>query len=270
MADFDRALVRPPAATFAAGLTQAALGAPDLELALAQHAAYCAELARAGLELIRLAPEAAFPDSVFVEDTAILTARGVVVTRPGATSRAGETAAIAAALVRLGLEPLRIEAPGCVDGGDVCEVDGRFLIGLSTRTNPEGARQLARHLDALGFGSTTLDVRGLGPGLLHLKSGLSELGDGRLAVVAELADHPRLAGYELVVVEPAEAYAANCIRVNDRVLVAAGHPRFAGALERLGYAVEALEMSEFRKMDGGLSCLSLRFPRGLAGAATLL
>jgi dimethylargininase len=267
MPRFDRALVRSPAATFAAGLTQAGLGAPDFELALAQHAAYCAALARAGLEIVRLPPDADFPDSTFVEDTAVVTAHGVVLTRPGAASRAGETAAIAAALAALGVEALPIEPPGTVDGGDVCETDDGFLIGLSSRTDEEGARQLAARLADWGYRAATIDVRALGPALLHLKSGLSELGDGRLAVVPELAGHPALAGRELVVVQPGEAYAANCIRVNDRVLVADGFPRFAAELERLGYRVERLAMSEFRKMDGGLSCLSLRLPADLAGGA---
>jgi dimethylargininase len=266
MSNFDRALVRPPAATFAAGLTEAGLGAPELDLALAQHAAYCDALERAGLELIRLAAEPDFPDSTFVEDTAILTARGAVLTRPGAASRAGETAAIDAALARLGVAPARIEAPGSVDGGDVCDVDGHFLIGLSSRTNDEGARQLAGHLAAWGYSAATIDVRGQGPTLLHLKSGLSELGDGRLVVLPELVGHPELARYELVAVDELESYAANCVRVNDHVLVAAGYPRFAERLERLGYRVWPLEMSEFRKMDGGLSCLSLRLPRGLGAA----
>jgi dimethylargininase len=264
---FDRALARPPAATFAAGLTEAGLGAPDLDLALAQHAAYCAALERAGLAVVELPADPDFPDSTFVEDTAIVTARGAVLTRPGAASRAGETAAIAAALAALGVDCVQIEPPGTVDGGDVCETDDGFLIGLSSRTNETGARQLIERLAAWGYRAATLDVRALGPALLHLKSGLSELGEGRLAVVAELAGHPALAGRELVVVAPAEAYAANCIRVNDRVLVADGFPRFAAELERLGYRVERLAMSEFRKMDGGLSCLSLRLPAGLAGDA---
>lgn len=267
MTSFDRALVRPPAETFAAGLTQAGLGAPDFALACAQHAAYCAALEAAGLELIRLVPELDLPDSTFVEDTAILTPRGAIVTRPGAASRTREIDTIAVALGRIGGEPRRIEAPGTVDGGDVCDVDGQFLIGLSTRTNEAGARQLAAHLAAWGYTAATLDVRALGPALLHLKSGLSELGDGRVAVVPELAADPALARFERVVVAAEESYAANCIRVNDRVLVAAGYPRFAATLDRLDYRVEALPMTEFRKMDGGLSCLSLRFPRGLSAPA---
>lgn len=263
MPRFDRAIVRPPGPSFTAGLSTAGLGAPDLELALAQHEAYCRTLAEVGLELVRLLPDPDFPDSTFVEDTAVVTAAGAVLTRPGAPTRAGETAAIAEALDRLAIEVRAILAPGTVDGGDVCEADGRFLIGLSSRTNLEGAYQLSRHLAELGFDATTFDIRSADSTLLHLKSGLSYLGDGRLAVVPELVGHPALASYELVAVDKVESYAANCVRVNDHVLVAAGYPSFAERLERLGYRIRPLEMSEFRKMDGGLSCLSLRLPAGL-------
>jgi dimethylargininase len=263
MPRFDRAVVRPPGATFAVGLTTAGLGAPDLELAREQHDAYCRTLAEVGLELVRLPPDPGLPDSTFVEDTAVVTAAGAVLARPGAPARAGETAAIAEALDRLAIEVRAILAPGTVDGGDVCEAGGHFLIGLSSRTNVEGARQLEAHFAELGFATAKIDVRGLGPRLLHLKSGLADLGDGRLAVVPELVGHPQLGRYELVAVDEAESDAANCLRINDHVLVAAGYPRFAERLERLGYRIRPLEMSEFRKMDGGLSCLSLRIPEGL-------
>ena len=133
------------------------------------------------------------------------------------------------------------------------------LVGRSRRTNAEGIRQLAAWLEPSGLPVAAIDIRELA-GILHLKSGLSWLGDGRLAVVDALADHPALAGFQRVRVAPAEAYAANCVRVNDRVLLAAGHPRFQAVLGALGYRVEALEMTEFRKMDGGLSCLSIRLP----------
>jgi len=266
MPRFDRAIVRPPADTFASGLSEAGLGAPDVAVAREQHEAYCRALSALGLELVRLDPDPAHPDSTFVEDTAIVAATAAVLTRPGAPSREGETAAIAELFDRLAIETRTIVAPGTVDGGDVCEVDGHFLIGLSRRTNEEGVRQLSALLAELGSTTATIDVRGLGPGLLHLKSGLSDLGDGRLAVVPELADHPRLARYELVVVEAAERYAANCVRLNEAILIAAGSPRLAERLARLGYSLRELEMSEFRKMDGGLSCLSLRLQAGLHAA----
>ncbi|MCB9701163.1 MAG: N(G),N(G)-dimethylarginine dimethylaminohydrolase [Myxococcales bacterium] len=265
MSRFTRALVRLPASTFAQGLTEAGLGPPDLELALAQHAAYCEALASAGLEVIRLPPAPEFPDSTFVEDAAILTPRGAILTRPGAPSRAGEVEGIAAALSALGVDALRLEGPGHVDGGDVCEAEGEVLIGLSSRTDPAGAEALTRALAGLGMPATTIDVRGRGPALLHLKTGLAYVGEGRVVVVQELADEPALAAYERIVVGPAEAHAANCVRVGDRVLMPTGAPRLVDALIALGLAVQLLEISEFRKMDGGLSCLSLRWPEGLAG-----
>ena len=256
---FARALVRAPAETFAAGLTTAGLGAPDLARARDQHAAYCRALERSGLEVVRLEPDPAHPDSTFVEDTALVVGRRALLTRPGAASRRGEVDAIAPALARCFPRLDRIEAPGTLDAGDVCETGQLVLVGRSLRTNDEGIRQLAAWLAPAGLPLAVLDVRGL-PGCLHLKSGLSDLGDGRLAVIDELLPHPALAGFERLRVEPAEAYAANCVRLDDRVLIAAGFPRLRARLDALGCAVEALDMSEFRKMDGGLSCLSLRLP----------
>ena len=255
---FTRALLRRPGRSFTAGLTTSGEGAPDIDLALAQHAAYGEALAGLGLSLTILAADEAFPDGVFVEDTAVVAAGGAVITRPGAPSRAGETAAIAGALSGAFPDPARIEAPGTVDGGDICESDDVVLIGLSDRTNREGARQLAAHLAGLGRPSLVVDALGVA-GCLHLKSGISYLGDGRLAVDQRVAHLPAFAGFERVLVGPDEAYAANCVRVNDRVLVAEGYPRFTAALKRLGYQPLLLDMSEFRKMDGGLSCLSIRY-----------
>ena len=164
------------------------------------------------------------------------------------------------------LEPLRgffstvsrINAPGTLDGGDVCEADGDFLIGVSARTNEEGARQLAVYLSQLGHASTIIDIRDC-QRLLHLKTGVSYLGDGAFIVTAEAQLARALSRYELLSIAPGEEYAANCIRVNNHVLIAAGYPRLLAMLEGRGNQVIALEMSEFRKMDGGLSCLSLRF-----------
>jgi dimethylargininase len=256
---FDRALARPPAATFASGLTTAGLGAPDLSLALEQHAAYCRALARCGLAVTLLPPDPAYPDSTFVEDAALVVGARALLTRPGAPSRRGEVEMIAPALARLFARLERIEPPGTLDAGDVCETEDRVLVGRSERTDAEGIRQLGEWLAAAGVPLAVIDIRGLA-GCLHLKSGLSYLGDGRLSVVEALADHPALDGFERVRIEGAEAYAANCVRVNDHLLLAAGYPRTRAALETLGYRVETLEMSEFRKLDGGLSCLSLRLP----------
>lgn len=255
---FTHALLRLPGANFAAGLTQAGEGAPDPELALEQHQRYCEALAQCGLSLTVLPADPKHPDGCFVEDTALLTERGAIVMRPGAPSRRGEVEVIEAALHGLYEVIPRIEAPGTVDAGDVCEADGHFLIGLSARTNESGAEQLASLLGDLGFPSTTLDIRAARE-LLHLKTGLASLGDGRLLLTATIPRVPGLGAYELIEVPDDERYAANCLRVNDHVLMAAGYPVTWKAVEALGYDVIPLEMSEFRKLDGGLSCLSLRW-----------
>ena len=255
---FRRAIVRPPGATFAAGLTTADLGAPDLSLAREQHDRYCRALEDCGLELVRLPADDRFPDSTFVEDTAVLTPRQAILTRPGAPSRAGEVAAIEPVVARFFADRHAITAPGTLDGGDVCEAGGHVFIGVSQRTNEAGAEQLRALLAHESITSAVVDIRAT-PGILHLKSGVASLGEGRLAVIDVLAGHDAFAGYELVRVDAGEEYAANCVRINDRVLVAAGFPRFDARLRALGYETLVLEMSEFRTMDGGLSCLSLRF-----------
>jgi dimethylargininase len=238
-------------------LTRAELGSPSVALAKAQHARYCEELQRSGLVLTVLSPDAHYPDGTFVEDTAVVTPRGAIFTRPGAESRRGEVSSVREALLDLVPSLGTIEPPGTVDGGDVCAFNDRFLIGLTARTNDEGARQLAAILKGHGYESTILDLRDL-PELLHLKSGLAALDDGRLVAVSTLADRDELRGFPIVRVDDRESYAANCIGVNGRVLIARGFPLLEAALVGLRYDVVTLEMSEFRKMDGGLSCLSLR------------
>ncbi len=258
MSGFRHAIVRPPGRNFAGGLTTGALGAPDLAKALDQHERYCEALTHCGLTLVRLPADDRHPDSTFVEDTAILTPRGAILTRPGAPSREGEVASVEEALRPFFSVFDRIRAPGTLDGGDICEAGEHFFIGLSQRTNEEGARQLASILERHGYESSCVDIRGV-PGILHLKSGIAYVGDGRLAAIGALAGHAAFAGYELVPVHAAEVYAANCIRVNETLLLASGFPKLEASLRAFGYPVTTLDMSEFEKMDGGLSCLSLRF-----------
>ena len=256
---FSDAIVRIPGLTFANGLTtSAAQGRPDIRKALEQHAAYCKALRACGLEVSVLAPDERYPDGTFVEDTAVVASRVAIATRPGAPTRAGEVSAVAAALRGFGRELEQIEAPGTVDGGDICQAEEHFLIGVSARTNEAGATQLAGILARHGYSTSFVDIRGHRT-LLHLKSGMAYLGEGRFTVAADLPEIDALGAYERVAVDATEGYAANCVRVNDLVLVAAGFPRLADRLDKLGYGVRALEMSEFTKMDGGLSCLSIRF-----------
>ena len=252
------ALLRLPGTNFAAGLTQAGEGAPDPELALEQHRAYCEALSDCGLSLTVLPADPAHPDGCFVEDTALVTERGAIVTRPGAPSRRGEVDVIEAALKGLFPDIARIRAPGTVDAGDVCEADGHFIIGLSARTNEAGATELAQQLEGLGYRADIVDIR-RSRQLLHLKTGIAYLGEGRLLATMDFPAEPELASYEIVHVPAAERYAANALRINDHVLVAAGYPETRASIEALGFSVITIEMSEFRKLDGGLSCLSLRW-----------
>jgi dimethylargininase len=255
---FQHAIVRLPGSNFAQGLTTVHLGVPLYDKVLQQHARYCEALRECGLTLTTLDADLDHPDSTFVDDTAVLTARTAVLTRPGALSREGEVAAMRSALRGFFPAMVEIEAPGTLDGGDICEADDRFFLGLSHRTNEEGARQLAAHLAREGYSSDVIDVRGMSS-ILHLKSGISYVGDSTLVVMEEMAGHELFKGYELIRVTEPESYAANCVRVNERVLVTAGYPLLMAELSARGFHPLELDMSEFRKMDGGLSCLSLRF-----------
>ena len=255
---FKNAIVRTPGPNFADGLTTVDLGAPQFNKVLEQHALYCEALRQCGLHITTLDPNLHFPDSTFVEDTAVLTSQSAILTNPGAPSREGEVATIVPALSKFFSSMPGIESPGTLDGGDICEAESHFFIGLSHRTNEEGARQLAAHLANEGYTSSCIDVRGMTT-ILHLKSGISYIGDNTLVVMEEMATHEQFSRYSRIVVPADETYAANCIRVNDLVLFAAGYPRTEEQLRSNGFDPLLLDMSEFQKMDGGLSCLSLRF-----------
>jgi dimethylargininase len=255
---FRHAITRIPAENFADGLTTASLGVPVYGLVLEQHAAYCTALRTCGLQLTELEADPRYPDSTFVEDAAVLTPRTAILTNPGAASRKGEVQALEPAIARFYTRIRRIQAPGTLDGGDICEAGSHFFIGLSERTNAEGARQLAEFLAEDGCTSSCVSIHGIA-GILHLKSGIAYLGENNLILIDDLAGRPEFKGYNIVRVAAEENYAANCVRINEHVLIPQGYPRLLSALEALGYAAIPLGMSEYQKMDGGLSCLSLRF-----------
>jgi dimethylargininase len=256
---FTKAIVRLPGENFSQGLTMSTeLGSPDFRQALTQHAAYCRALAACGVEVIVMPADERYPDSTFVEDTFVIAERVAIATRPGAKSRMGEVESVAKAVLEFRPALEQIHAPCTVDGGDICQVDDHFLIGLSARTNEAGAAQLAEILARYQYSSSTIDIRE-NPTLLHLKSGIAYLGDRRFLIAPGFPATDRLDQCDRIEVAAAEMYAANGVRVNDEILIAAGFPELAGVLDGLGYRVRALEMSEFAKMDGGLSCLSLRF-----------
>ncbi len=258
MTNFTRAIVRPPARNFSEGLTRVDLGKPDFSSALKQHEDYCQALRECGLEVVTLLPNEQYPDSTFVEDTAVLTKKGAILTNPGAESRIGEVELIKDEVSSSFGEVRAIESPGTLDGGDICEAGDHFFIGVSGRTNEEGAQQLAEILSEFGFTSGFVDIRKI-QSILHLKSGLSYIGDNRLVVTKELAGESVFSNYELIEVSSEESYVANCVRVNEVVLIASGFPKFEEQLATRNIKTVSLDMSEYQKMDGGLSCLSLRF-----------
>lgn len=255
MALFTKALVRTPCRAMVNGLSTSGLGRPDYEKALAQHDAYVEALRGCGLAVTVLAADEAFPDSVFIEDTAVLSEKTAVVTRPGAPSRRGEEKAVAAALQNFYGRLEAIRAPGTLEGGDVLRAGDRFYVGLSARTNEDGARQFAAILQGHGYEAIPVPLREV----LHLKTGISYLGHNRLLACGEFLDQPLLSSFERIPVPAGESYAANSLWINGRVLVPAGFPGTLRLVSGLGYDAVPVDVSEFRKLDGGLSCLSLRF-----------
>ncbi|MCE1252709.1 MAG: arginine deiminase-related protein [Anaerolineae bacterium] len=255
---FSKAISRTPGTNFADGLTTSELGTPDYALTLKQHQAYLAGLKQCGLEVTLLEADLNHPDSTFVEDVAVLTPNSAILTNPGADSRKGEVAAMQPVLEKFYSKFHRITAPGTLDGGDICEAGSHFFIGISERTNEEGGRQLAAFLAEEGYTSSFVSILGVS-GILHLKSGIAYIGENTLVLIRSLADRPEFKGYKIVLVDETEAYAANCVRINDYVIMPTGYPKLQAELTRLGFKPLPLDMSEYQKMDGGLSCLSLRF-----------
>jgi len=201
-----------------------------------------------------LPPLPGFPDAYFVEDAAVVTPAIAVITRPGAPSRRGEIESIEMVLAQL-LPVARIEPPGTLDGGDVLRVENRFYIGRSVRTNDSGARQLGRILDKHGYEGRVVPV---GPGL-HLKSSVNTLGGRNLVFAAGAPFRDAFADCRSIVLGPGDDYAANTLWINGTLLVPFGFPEARGEIGRLSLPVIEVAMSEMRKMDGGLTCLSLRF-----------
>jgi dimethylargininase len=224
----------------------------DLARARAQHRAYERALIAAGGMILQLDTTAEIPDSVFVEDTAIVFPELAIVTRPGAAARRAETPAIAHALAAF--RPVRtIEAPGTIDGGDVLVAGQRVFIGVSTRTNDAATAQMRAMLTPLGYTVCNLEVRGC----LHLKSAITALDDSTLLVNPSWVDTEAFDGLALVEVDGAESSAANALRLPDRIIFAAAFPRTAAAIERRGLRVERLEVDELAKAEGAVTCCSV-------------
>lgn len=255
---FTDAVVRRPAASIALGLRAEDRGDPDLALFQRQHAAYVDALEAAGLAVAVLPPLEEFPDSVFIEDAALCFPGLAVSLRPGAPSRRGEAAALRGELAGRFAEVIDLPDEASIDGGDILTTDREVLVGLSERTDAAGARALA---EALAPHSYRVRRAETPAGVLHLKSDCATLGGNVVLATPRLAAAGCFDGYEVIETAAGEEAAANAVRINDRVFLAAGFPRTAERLEAAGYRLTILDLSEAAKLDGGLSCLSLRFQR---------
>jgi len=252
---FKHAIVRTPCTEMIHGITSGSLGKPDYDLALKQHKAYVDALRTLGLEVSILEPDSRFPDSTFVEDVALCTAEFAVITNPGAVSRKGEQHDMEAVLNSFYDTIEKIEVPGTLEAGDVMMTGRHFNIGISDRTDHEGADQLIQILEKHRMTGDKIELTKL----LHLKSGMSYLEDNNLLIQDGLSLHPALRRFRKIKVGPGEDYAANSLWVNGTVMVPAGFPVTRNNIEKAGYPTISLDVSEFEKLDGGLSCLSLRF-----------
>ena len=258
MVKFNNVIVRRPCRAVCDGITSAPeLGQPIYEKALQQHDTYIEALKKCGVEVTVLEADERYPDSCFVEDPALITKACAIITNPGAESRNGEKEEIIGAIRKFFPEDKieYIKAPGTLEGGDVMMCGDHFFVGRSARTNEEGIRQLTEILAKYGMTCSEVPLEEV----LHLKTGVNYLEDNNMLVCGEFVDKPDFKDYNRIIIPEEEAYAANCIWVNDTVIVPEGYPTVLKAVQDLGYKTLVVDTSEYRKLDGGLSCLSLRF-----------
>lgn len=252
---FTHALLRTPAQTVTSGLTTRELGAPDIHLTLEQYNAYRRALTTCGLDVSVLPPDSRYPDGHFVEDTAVIYRDLAVITQPGAVARRQESASIAANLPQK--QQVKLNGESYLDGGDVLFCADRVLIGLSTRTNQAGANALKTALQTV---DTSLKVDFVPiDGVLHLKTGITELAPGVLLRSPALQTDFTFDFAEVITLPADQEYAANVLPINDILLIPAGHPHIGEIAQQHYTKIIELDMSEFKKMDGSLTCLSLRY-----------
>ena len=252
---FSKAIVRTPCRAMLEGITEAEMGLPDYDLACEQHQGYIAALKECGLHVTVLPALESYPDSCFVEDVALITPHCAILTSPGASSRRGEEQHIIEAVEQFYPSLEQINLPSTVEAGDIMMVGSHFYIGLSARTNTQGAEQLIEILKKYNLSGSMVEMSEL----LHLKTGVSYLEDNNLLTFGELHTHPAFNQFKRIEIAKQESYAANSVWINGTILVPKGFPVALKAIQQLGYPTIELSMSEFQKLDGGLSCLSLRF-----------
>jgi len=252
---FTKAMVKIPCRNMVNGISHANLGKPDYSLAMHQHSQYVKALESCDLDVIVLEADEAFPDSTFIEDVCLVTPHCAIITNPGADTRKGEIHAIRTAMESLELPIEKIQGPGTLDAGDIMMKGSHYYAGLSQRTNKEGFGQLKAILEKYGLTSSAIPLTTM----LHLKTGISYLENNCLLAFGEFLTKPELTQFTLLEVDEQESYAANSVWINGQVILPAGYLKTKKMIEENGYTTIEVDVSEFRKLDGGLSCLSLRF-----------
>ena len=253
---FDSAITRRPAMSVTQGLRDGGGPDPSAEIFAQQHAAYISALKSAGVSVDELAALEDFPDSVFVEDSALCLKEAAIVLRPGAPSRLGEAQCMRPTLEKHFANVIELTGDGFVDGGDVLLSDNDAFIGISARTNQAGLDELSSVLEAFSY--TTVKVE-TPPSILHFKTECGLLDSQTIFSTAKLASLGCFSNYQVIEVPEGEESAANIVRMNDVVFLSRGYPQSKALLESRGFNVVVLDTSEAAMVDGGLSCMSLRF-----------
>lgn len=251
---FEKAIVRRPGKSLVNGISESNQGQPDYEKALKQHEEYKNTLRKCGLKIIELEPDEQFPDSTFVEDTAVITRDMAILANPAPSSRKDEVLRISEELKKHWKILESIKEPGKLEGGDVMQIEMHFYVGISERTNEEGARQFDAIVRKYGYTSSAIKINNI----LHLKTGINYLGDKYLLMKNNFLKEDEFEKFKMIQVSEKEAYAANSLRINEYVIVPAGYPETKKKIENEGFKTMVVNLSEFKKLDGGLSCLSLR------------
>jgi len=253
---FEKAICRRPAKSVTQGLRDGSGPDPSVDLFLQQHATYVSAIKAAGLKVDELPALEEFPDSVFVEDSALCLKDAAIILRPGAPSRFGEAQCIRPTLENHFSRVIELQGPGFVDGGDVLLSDSDAFIGLSARTDQAGLEELSSVLAEFSYSTVKVETPA---SILHFKTECGLLDSQTIFSTGKLASLGCFDNYLVIEVPAGEEGAANIVRLNDVVFISCGYPKSEALLKSQGYSVVALDTSEAAKVDGGLSCMSLRF-----------
>jgi dimethylargininase len=251
---FKKAIVRRPCENMIHGITREDEGVPDYSLALKQHDSYIEALKSCGLEVITIEKNNTFPDSVFIEDTAVLTKEFAIITNPSPKARKEEIVGVIPTIKKQYQTIEYIAPPGTLEGGDIMLIGDTFYIGRTARSNEDGIRQFKKIINKHGYNAIIIDVTDM----LHLKTGVSFIGNDTVLIVDSLKNHSAFSSYKKIIAEGSEAYAANSLNINGKIIIPEGYPETRNKLEQEGYNLIELDISEYRKLEGGLSCMSLR------------